>query len=174
MKKERKKKTYNPQTMEWGTPASTAWAKSVTPGQVMGVDEGVDIEKEYGKVFHLSVKQVAAQKKTVNKLKAKWDAVEKSLGYDASKDGINPGKNISGLTPEHIRTDPKWRAAESAWRVAFKKEQQMNQKMSKVFKKEMRDLRNKDRMAYRDLYTTEGRTLETFKSHFNNSINKNR
>ena len=44
MKKERKKKTYNPQTMEWGTPASTAWAKSVTPGQVLGVDEGRTLE----------------------------------------------------------------------------------------------------------------------------------
>ena len=167
MKKERKKKTYNPQTMEWGTPASTAWAKSVTPGQVLGVDEGVDLEKEYGKVFYLSAKQVAANKKTVDKLKAKWEAVEKSLGYDPSKN-----KDSMGMTPDNIRSNPKWKAAKSAWTSAYTKEKQMNQKMLKVFGKELKDLRSKDRMAYRDLYTVEGTTLVSFKSHFNNSINK--
>ena len=47
-----------------------------------------------------------------------------------------------------------------------------NQKMIKVFKKELRDLRSKDRNAYRSLYTVEGTELKTFKSYFNNIINK--
>ena len=166
MKKDHKKKTYNPQTMEWGTPASTAWAKSVTPGE-KDVKEGLDLEKEYGKVFHLSTKQIAAQKDTVNKLKAKWDAVEKSLGYDKGKN-----KDSMGMTPENIRTNPKWKAAKSVWNVAYEKEKKMNQKMLKVFGKELRDLRQKDREAYRSLYMKEERNLNTFKSHFNNSINK--
>ena len=166
MKKDRKKKTYNPQTMEWGTPASTAWAKSVTPGQ-KDVKEALDLEKEYGKVFYLSAKQVAAHKKTVDKLKAKWEAVEKSLGYDPSKN-----KDSMGMTPDNIRSNPKWKAAKSAWTSAYTKEKQMNQKMLKVFGKELKDLRSKDRNAYRDLYTVEGITLVSFKSHFNNDINK--
>jgi len=161
-----KKKTYNPQTMEWGTDASTAWAKSVTPGE-NNFKEGLDLEKEYGKVFYLSAKQVAAHKKTVDKLKAKWEAVEKSLGYDPSKN-----KDSMGMTPDNIRSNPKWKAAKSAWTSAYTKEKQMNQKMLKVFGKELKDLRSKDRMAYRDLYTVEGTTLVSFKSHFNNSINK--
>ena len=127
MKKTRKKISYNPQKMEWGTDASTAFAKYTTPGQ-KDVKEGVDLEKEYGKVFYLSAKQVAAQKDTVNKLKAKWDAVEKSLGYDKGKN-----KDSMGMTPENIRTNPKWRAAKTAWTVAYEKEKKMNQKMMKVF-----------------------------------------
>ena len=166
MKKDRKKKTYNPQTMEWGTDASTKFAKETTPGQ-KGVQEGLDLEKEYGKVFYLSAKQIAAHKAVVDRLQAKIGEVEKSLGYDKSKN-----KNSMGLTPEEIRTNPKWRAAKSAFDVAFKKEQKMNQKMVKVFKKELRDLRSKDRNAYRSLYTVEGITLVSFKSHFNNDINK--
>ena len=160
MKKTRKKISYNPQKMEWGTDASTAFAKYTTPGQ-KDVKEGVDLEKEYGKVFYLSAKQVAAQKDTVNKLKAKWDAVEKSLGYDKGKN-----KDSMGMTPENIRTNPKWRAAKTAWTVAYEKEKKMNQKMLKVFGKELRDLRQKDREAYRSLYMKEERNLITFKSHF--------
>jgi hypothetical protein len=150
------KDSYNPQKMEWGTDSATKFAKKTTPGQ-KDVKEGVDLEKEYGKVFYLSAKQVAAQKSVVNKLKAKWDAVEKSLGYDKSKN-----KDSMGMTPENIRSNPKWRAAKSAWNVAFDKEKKMNQKMVKVFGKELRDLRQKDREAYRSLYMEEGTKLKKF------------
>jgi hypothetical protein len=160
MKKTRKKISYNTQKMGWGTDASTKFAKDTTPGQ-KDVKEGVDLEKEYGKVFYLSAKQVAAQKDTVNKLKAKWDAVEKSLGYDKGKN-----KDSMGMTPENVRTNSKWKAAKSAWNVAYEKEKKMNQKMLKVFGKELRDLRQKDREAYRSLYMKEERNLITFKSHF--------
>ena len=43
MKKTRKKISYNPQKMEWGTDASTAFAKYTTPGQ-KDVKEGGNLE----------------------------------------------------------------------------------------------------------------------------------
>ena len=119
------------------------------------IKEGLDIEKEYGKVFYLSIKQVAAQKDVVNKLKVKWEAVEKSLGYDKGKN-----KDSMGMTPETIRTNPKWKAAKSAWNTAYAKEKMMNQKMLKVFGKELKDLRQKDRSAYRSLYMVEESTVD--------------
>ena len=120
------------------------------------IKEGLDLEKEYGKVFYLSAKQIAAQKDIVNKLKAKWEAVEKSLGYDKGKN-----KDSMGMTPEAIRTNPKWRSAKTAWTVAYEKEKKMNQKMLKVFGKELKDLRQKDRNAYRSLYMVEESTEDS-------------
>ena len=38
--------------------------------------------------------------------------------------------------------------------------------MLKVFGKELRDLRQKDRDAYKSLYMKEERTIKRFKSHF--------
>ena len=49
----------------------------------------------------------------------------------------------------------KAKAAKKALDVAFKKEQQMNQAMSKAFGKQMKDFRNKDRRGYMSLFIGE-------------------
>lgn len=103
--------------------------------------ESSNLEAEYGEVFVKSALQIKAQKKKVDELKAKLDAFG--------------GKSSVGLTSDETRSNPKWRAAKSALDLEFKKLQNMNAKMTKVYGKQMRDLRNKDRNAYQNLFVRE-------------------
>ena len=121
---------------EWGTPESTAKAKKMTPM------ENTEIEKEYGKVFVDSAIQIKAQKKKVDELKAKLDAFG--------------GKSSVGLTSNETRSNPKWKSIKSQLDAEFKKLQNMNSKMTKIYGKQIKDLRNKDRKAYQDLFVKEG------------------
>ena len=105
--------------------------------------ESVDAEKEYGASFVASAKSVGVQRKLVKELGANLKKVAKSLGHDGGG---------SGLTPDNVKSDSKWKAAKKALDVAFKKEQNMNKAMSKAFGKEMRDFRNKDRKQYMDMF----------------------
>ena len=110
------------------------------------ITESVDAEKEYGASFVASAKSVGVQRKLTKELGVKLKEVEKSLGH---------GGGGNGLTPDDVKSNPKWKAAKKALDVAFKKEQQMNQAMSKAFGKQMKDFRNKDRKAYRSLFIGE-------------------
>ena len=103
--------------------------------------ESSNLEAEYGEVFVKSALQIKAQKKKVDELKAKLDAFG--------------GKSSVGLTSDETRSNPKWRATKSALDLEFKKLQNMNAKMTKVYGKQMRDLRNKDRNAYQNLFVRE-------------------
>ena len=105
--------------------------------------ESVDAEKEYGASFVASAKSVGVQRKLVKELGDNLKKVAKSLGHDGGG---------SGLTPDNVKSDSKWKAAKKALDVAFKKEQNMNKAMSKAFGKEMRDFRNKDRKQYMDMF----------------------
>ena len=106
------------------------------------LDEGIDPKKEYGASFVASVKSINKQRKLTKELGVKLKEVAKSLGHSDSG---------NGLTPDAVKSNPKWKAAKKALDVAFKKEQQMNQQMNKVFGKQMKDFRNKDYKAYRTL-----------------------
>ena len=108
------------------------------------IKESIDIEKEYGASFVAAAKSVAAQRKLTKELAAKLKEVEKSLGHG--------GDGNMGLTPDSVRSNPKWKDAKKALDAAFKKEQDMNQAMTKAFGKQIRDLRRKDRQGYRELF----------------------
>tara|TARA_R110000782_G_scaffold184319_1_gene274540 strand:+ start:157 stop:834 length:678 start_codon:yes stop_codon:yes gene_type:complete len=110
------------------------------------ITDSVDAEKEYGKSFVASAKSVGVQRKLTKELGVKLKEVEKSLGH---------GGGGNGLTPDDVKSNPKWKAAKKALDVAFKKEQQMNQAMSKAFGKQMKDFRNKDRRGYISLFIGE-------------------
>jgi hypothetical protein len=110
------------------------------------ITDSVDAEKEYGKSFVASAKSVGVQRKLTKELGVKLKEVEKSLGH---------GGGGNGLTPDDVKSNPKWKAAKKALDVAFKKEQQMNQAMSKAFGKQMKDFRNKDRRGYMSLFIGE-------------------
>ena len=110
------------------------------------ITDSVDAEKEYGASFVASAKSVGVQRKLVKELGDKLKEVAKSLGHSG-------GGN--GLTPDYVKSNPKWKAAKKALDVAFKKEQQMNQAMSKAFGKQMKDFRNKDRRGYMSLFIGE-------------------
>lgn len=107
------------------------------------ITDSVDAEKEYGKSFVASAKSVGVQRKLTKELGVKLKEVGKSLGH---------GGGGNGLTPDDVKSNPKWKAAKKALDVAFKKEQQMNQAMSKAFGKQMKDFRNKDRRGYTSLF----------------------
>jgi hypothetical protein len=110
------------------------------------ITDSVDAEKEYGASFVASAKSVGAQRKLTKELGVKLKEVEKSLGH---------GGGGNGLTPDDVKSNPKWKAAKKALDVSFKKEQQMNQAMSKAFGKQMKDFRNKDRRGYMSLFIGE-------------------
>ena len=133
---EKKTDEWYPDQPEWGTPESTAKAKKMTPM------ENTEIEKDYGKVFVDSAIQIKAQKKKVDELKAKLDAFG--------------GKSSVGLTSNETRSNPKWKSIKSQLDAEFKKLQNMNSKMTKIYGKQMKDLRNKDRKAYQGLFVKEG------------------
>ena len=144
---------------EEGTPQAVKKAVKMTPGidraqnilsrrrSFKDIEENsVDAEKEYGKSFVASAKSVGVQRKLTKELGVKLKEVEKSLGH---------GGGGNGLTPDDVKSNPKWKAAKKALDVAFKKEQQMNQAMSKAFGKQMKDFRNKDRRGYMSLFIGE-------------------
>ena len=106
------------------------------------IEESVDPTKEYGASFVASAKSVSDQRKSTTAASKKLKDVEKSLGHAG-------GGN--GLTPDDVKSNPKWKAAKKDLDTTFKKEQDMNKKFLKVFGKELKDFRNKDRKGYMDL-----------------------
>ena len=110
------------------------------------ITESVDAEKEYGASFVASAKSVGKQRKLTKELGVKLKDLEKSLGH---------GGGGNGLTPDNVKSNPKWKAAKKELQVSFKKEQDMNQAMSKAFGKQMKDFRNKDRRAYMSMFIGE-------------------
>lgn len=75
--------------------------------------------------------------------KAKRDAVEMAERAAAKVFKSIPGSGSGpmGLTPEHIRLSPEYRAAKEAWAKAFKALQDHNRRFVKTYKREIQEER---------------------------------
>lgn len=76
---------------------------------------------------------------TFEQYKVEYEALNARLKAASDRMAEFP-KGPRGLTPDHVKRSPEWRAAQRAWELASQDSRAFNQRYGKMFKKERAEM----------------------------------